>query len=415
MPMNPFEHKTGSVESCILDWKKLNQKPYNKNTVDPYTKLRVILSNGAEFEANWFMHQFSRHCDDNDLRRELALIRRVEQQQQKRITSLKPINESILEHTIGYEMLAVDLTSALAQGETNHTVKQALDFALLEDFDHLYRYADLLEGEQGVKAERLVGKHIEIMPGRPTLAHYRHPFDDIRQPIDCGDELLTKLHVGIIVAAEQQTMNYYMNIGGFYESEPGRKLYTEIAMVEEQHVTHYGSLMDPNTTWLECLLLHEYTECYLYYSNYKTETDESIKALWEELFEQEVAHLHKAAELLEKYEHKAWQQVIPDGTFPKLLKLEPSIDYVREVLNTVRLTSDREGYAEVDDMPDDADFFRYQQMVNTDIPNIQSHKVIKDYIAKNGEDYRYETEPHPVEALADRAQDNTELGRVKGA
>lgn len=65
-------------------WKDLLVKPYDKNTADPYTKLRVILMNGTEFEANWFSHQFSRHCSDNDLRREIALIRRVEQQQQKR-------------------------------------------------------------------------------------------------------------------------------------------------------------------------------------------------------------------------------------------------------------------------------------------------------------------------------------------
>ena len=32
-----------------------------------------------------------------------------------------------------------------------------MQFALLEDFDHLYRYADLLDMEDGVHAERLVG------------------------------------------------------------------------------------------------------------------------------------------------------------------------------------------------------------------------------------------------------------------
>jgi hypothetical protein len=55
------------------------------------------------------------------------------------------LNESILEHTIGYEQLAVDLTAELAKREVDCYVKTALDFALLEDFDHLYRYANLLE------------------------------------------------------------------------------------------------------------------------------------------------------------------------------------------------------------------------------------------------------------------------------
>ena len=98
-----------------------------------------ILMNGTEFESVWLGHQFSRHCADNDLRREIAMLRRIEQQQQKRIAALKPADESLLEHTIGYEQLAVDLTAIFAQRESDKYVKMAMDFALLEDFDHLYR------------------------------------------------------------------------------------------------------------------------------------------------------------------------------------------------------------------------------------------------------------------------------------
>ena len=81
--------------------------------------------------------------------------------------------------------------------------------------------------------------------------------------------IVTRLNVSIITAAEQQTMNYYMNIAGFYESDIGRKIYQEIGLVEEEHVTQYESLLDPNMSWLENLLCHEYTECYLYYSCFK--------------------------------------------------------------------------------------------------------------------------------------------------
>ncbi len=119
---------------------------------------------------------------NNDLRRELALLRRVEQQQQKRIACFKPIDESILETTIGYEQLAVDLTAILAQREPDAYVVQVMNLALLEDFDHLYRYADLLELERGIHAERLVGCYTEIMPGRPTIAEHRHPRDSVRKP-----------------------------------------------------------------------------------------------------------------------------------------------------------------------------------------------------------------------------------------
>ncbi len=68
-----------------------------------------------------------------------------------------------------------------------------------------------------------------------------------------------------------------MNIGTFYDSDLGRRLYQEIGMIEEQHVTQYGALLDPGMTWLENLLLHEYTECYLYWSCVEDETDLHIK------------------------------------------------------------------------------------------------------------------------------------------
>jgi rubrerythrin len=318
-----------------------------------------------------------------------------------------------LEHTIGYEQLAVDLTAELAKRECDCNVKKALDFALLEDFDHLYRYADLLEMEAGTRAESLVGGYTEIMPARPTIAHHRYPFDSIKQPIDSKTaDPMTKLCVGIITAAEQQTMNYYMNVCAAYPNTPGRALYREIGMVEEQHVSHYGSLMDVRCTWYENLLMHQYTECYLYWSCCETETDGNIRRVWERMFEMELSHLQKAVELLRKLEQKEYQQVVGEGTFPSPLKLESNIDHVRKVLSeTVQLTACRESYAHINDLENDADFFRYQKLVNPDVQDVASHSVIERLIRKNGQDYRFELSPNPIETLRCRTEDNTEVGR----
>ncbi|MBQ8426196.1 MAG: hypothetical protein IJX16_00325, partial [Clostridia bacterium] len=228
--MNPFNERPRAIVKSIQNWQQLYPKPYNKREVDPYTKTRIILMNGTEFEANWFSHNFARHTDNNDLRRELALTRFIEKQQQLKISLLKPADETILEHTIGYEQLAVDLTAELAKRELDCYVKNALDFALLEDFDHLYRYANLLEMEQGVYAEYLVGRYTEIMPGRPTIAHHRFPTDNVKRNINAKtSDVQTVLNTMIITAAEQQTMNYYMNVTNFAKSDIGRKLYMEIA------------------------------------------------------------------------------------------------------------------------------------------------------------------------------------------
>ena len=414
MNVNPFELKPKNPELSFRSLAKQASKPYDKNQVDPYTKVRIILMNGTEFEANAFSHNFARHVVDNDLRRDLAVVRRIEQQQQKALSSLKPMDEDILEHTIGYEQLAVDLTAIMAQNEPDKHVKKALDFALLEDFDHLYRFADMLEFEQGIQGERLVGSYTEIMPGRPTVSEHRHPFDDIKKRISCDKaNPQTKLNTMIITAAEQQTMNYYMNIGNHHPTELGRKLYAEIAMIEEQHVSEYGSLLDTNCTWLENWVMHEYTECYLYYSCMADEHDPEIKKLYETLYYEECGHLQKAAEMLEKHEGKHWSCLFPcGGNFPKLLKFNGNIEYIREVLkDTVCFTKDREGYIKASELNEKSDFKKYNKQVNKNESNVASHVVIDQYIKKNKKDYRYQLSEHPIKELQNRNEDNTCIGR----
>ncbi len=415
--MNPFNEKARPLEKLFLNWQQLYPKPYDKREVDPYTKTRIILLNGAEFEANWFSHQFARHTTDNDLRRELALVRDIEKQQQLKISLLKPKDESILEHTISYEQLAVDLTAELAKRELDCNVKTALDFALLEDFDHLYRYSNLLETEQGVSAEWLVGRYTEIMPARPTISHHRHPFDNVKKSIDAKTaDVQTVLSTMIITAAEQQTMNFYMNVTNFALSDMGRRLYQEIAMVEEEHVSHYESLMDANSSWFEMLLWHEYNECYLYWSCYMTETDPYIKNLWEENLYAEISHLHKASELLLKYEGKEWQEVIPCGDFPAPISLHENVEYVRKILNdTVQYTSLKEDYVKIKSLPDDSDFFRFQNIVNPTVDIVPSHNVIENIIRRRGADYRFQLAPNPIPELRNRRVDNTDVGRKPNA
>ena len=414
--VNPFYEKNAVPVDGFASVADYSPVPYDKKAASPYTKTRIILLNGAEFEANWFLHQFSRNCNNNDLRRDIALIRRHEQHQQKIISGLKPIDETDLETTIGYEQLAIDLTAILAWHVKDDYVKDALNFALLEDFDHLYRFANLLETEQGINANDLTGGYTEITPGRPTVAEPRHPYDEINRHI-AGEiaDPFTKLVVSIITAGEQQTMNYYMNIAGFHPSEIGRKLYSEIAMIEEQHVTEYGSLMDTTCSWLENWLMHEYTECYLYYSCFEDETNEYIKDLFYKHYLQECGHLQYVANLLLKYEGKPWQSLYPcGGDFPELLHFESNIDYIRGVLaKTINYTRDNEDYALLKDLKDNANYFKYQKQNVKKPESLPSHKVIEQHIKKFGTDYRFETKKNPVPELQNRKCDNTSVARKK--
>ena len=409
--MNPFMQKAPSVGATFESLPALYPRAYDPKEADPYTKCRIILMNGTEFEAVKFSHQMARHVSDPQLRAELAMARRTEQQQQKKLACLKPLGETVLEHTISYEQLAVDLTAHLAKRVESGNVRQALDLALLEDFDHLYRYADLMEMDDGQHAERLVGRYTEIMPGRPTISEHRFPMDGVSCALGKDAPLFDKLAAMTITAAEQQTMNYYMNQTGFYHHDLGRRLYQEIALIEEQHVTQYESLMDPNTTWLECSLMHEYAECYLYWSCAQTESDPHVRAIWEQSFEQELAHLHSAAQLLERFEGRHWQQVIPNADFPAPIVLESNIPYVRSVLTTVQNTCKDSRIVPVQLLDASDPFFAYQGLACGDEKQIASHAVIDQATARFGRDYRFETAPHPVSELQSRTQDNTAVGR----
>ncbi|MFQ9388374.1 MAG: hypothetical protein ACLR1V_05720 [Coprococcus sp.] len=408
MRFNPFEEKPMPLDRLFMDWDKLYPKPYHLGTVHPYTKVRIVLMNGTEFEAQWFGHQFSRHCQDNNLRRELAMIRRIEQMQQKRISCLKPKNETILEHTITYEQLAVDLTAFLARRENDCNVKTALDFALLEDFDHLYRYANLLDYEYGTCPEKLVGRYTEMTPARPTIAHHRYPTDSIFRSIDNQTASLeTKLGINIITAAEQQTMNYYMNIAPFYSrSDLGRRLYQEIGMIEEEHVSQYESLKDPSATWLEDLLMHEYTEMLSVLPCMMTECDLYIRKIWEECLIRKSLICTKPKRLLEKYENKAGSRSLAAAVTSDIPCSSARISTISVASLLQQPAAHRkEDVIPLNRLPENDPFFYYQHIMNDPLCGVASHVTIDARIRRKGCDYRFEIKENPLPELRNRRCD----------
>lgn len=399
MGFNPLQEKGIPIEQQLRNWSELNVQPYNSQEVHPYSRTRVITMNGVETESILFSHQFARHTAEPEIRQYLAQTRRIEQQQQKAINWLTPGDESTLRVTIGYEQVAVDLTAYLARTEPDPYLKQAFEFGMLEDFDHLYRYANLLDMLEGKQAEDITGQFTEIMPGRATADEHRHPIDDVRKPSDRQKaDPLSLLHVMTLVATEQQTMNFYMNVGNRYMEPLARGLYLEIAQIEEQHVTHYESMLDPNASWFERDVMHQYNECYLYYSFMQQETDPRLKQLWELHLNMEIAQLQKACEMMRKYEQRDPESLLPKE-LPEPFKFQENKDYIRQVLESqVGLTGDETQFVPVDDLPPDHRYFQYQQQMNGD--GIPSEQVIHAHEQKMGKDYRFETEgKHPVGSL----------------
>jgi hypothetical protein len=394
MSFNPLTERGIPLDRQVRNWREMDVAPIDPDYADPYTRCRIITMNGIEIESILFSHQFARCCSDQETRRQLAEVRNVEQQQQKVVNWLLPGTASPLETTIAYEQVAVDLTAWVARMEPDPYLKQAYEFGVLEDFDHLYRYANLYELVQHRKAERIVDGLTEVMPGRPTKLAHRHPADNVRDPYDrTKAKPLSKLHALTVMAAEQQTMNFYLNVGPQYMEPIARQLYQEIALIEEEHVTHYESLVDPGETWWERLVNHEYNECYLYYSFLQTESDRRVKAIWELHLNMELEHLRIACELMRRHDKREPEEVVAK-TLPKVLTFEPNKAYLRELLATqMDLTTLGAGYVR-----DAHERFEQMQQQIHGGEKPPSERVIDEHRERFGTDYRLETEgPHPYE------------------
>jgi len=399
MSFNPLTERGIPIEKQLRNWSELNVRPYDKMQVDPYTKARVILMNGIEVESIIFSHQFARHCDSPEVKGMLAMTRRIEQQQQKAINWLMPGNASILEATLGYEQVAIDLTAWLAQNEPDPYLKQTYDFGLLEDFDHLYRYANLYNLLEGKQAQDVIGHYTEVMPGRPTMVEHRHPLDDIRAHYDKNTvDPLSRLQVLTLLAGEQQTMNFYMNTGPTYMEPIARQLYQEIGLIEEEHVTHYESLVDPGETWWEQLVNHEYNECYLYHSFMQTESDPRVKAIWELHLNMELEHLHLACELMRRHDGRDPAEVLAPE-LPAPVTFEPNKQYLRELLDTqIDLTTLGAGY--VRDAHERFEKMQEQIHGGEEPP---SERVMAEHDAMFGREYRVQSEgEHPDPAMREK-------------
>jgi rubrerythrin len=327
-----LDSKGAPLERQKFTWRDMVQQPISKLDDDAYTRVMVILMNGIEMEAMRFQHSFARMCPDRELQLHLAKVRRKEAHQQAMVNWLLGADHSTLETTIGYEQVAIDITAAVAQKEPDPYLAQVYRYGLLEDFDHMYRYSALMDRLEGKDANNILQSYTDILPGRPTLDEHRDPSDELRRHYDRKKaHPLSKLHATTIMAAEQQTQNFYQNVGPTYADPVARQLYAEIAHIEEQHVTQYESIIDPSETWLEKWLLHEATEAYNYHSCAAQEPNPRIRAIWERFLDYELGHLHYVAELFKKHEKRDPLEVLPES-FPEPITVASQRDFVRKVL-----------------------------------------------------------------------------------
>ncbi|MBR1617038.1 hypothetical protein IJ670_02695 [bacterium] len=365
--MNFLKEKALPLEKQVKSWHDIVKRPYKRALVDCYTRCRQILMNGIEVEAWGFKHAFCRMIDDIDLKQTVSMIRRIEDMQETTMNWLCPPNQTVLDTTLAYEQIAVDLTAHLSQTEDDKYVKETFDFGLLEDFDHLYRYSQFANMLEETCPNDILQNQTDVLIARPTQYHHNCNAIRIRKPYDKEKTSpKTKVNILTLVSAEQQTHNFYAEHGFMYGNTDVKRLYAEIKDVEEEHVTMYETLIDPNETWLEKWLIHEFTEACCYYNCYLDEKDERIKLIFEQMFLYELNHLQTAGEYLQKLENKDPEEII--GTKEILpCHFKSQKEYVNSViLKETNKRLDTEGkYTTTDKLPDSWASYSVQEALNS--------------------------------------------------
>ncbi len=388
MSFNALKEKGMPLEKHLRTWHDIVKRPFDHSEVDCYTRTRQILLNGIEVEAWGFKHAFARlvpNLDDED-RKLISQIRRIEDMQETTVNWLTPAGQSVLDTTLGYEQVAVDLTAWLAQNEPDKYVKETYDFGLLEDFDHLYRYSQWSYIMEGSDPNHILQDQTDVVIGRPTQYHHNCNALRLRKPYNKDKTSpQTKINILTLLSGEQQTHNFYSEHGMMYSNDDLRRMYGEICDVEEEHVSMYESLIDPNETPFEKLLLHEFTEVCNYYNCYQDEIDDRLKTVWEEFMAMEIEHLHFAAEMLQKYEDRDPQEIIGDDIILPC-HFESQKDYVTSILTKEtgkRLGTDKD-YKEIEELPADWASYTVQNIVNKDgAPTEQVIQNIKTTIGRD--------------------------------
>jgi hypothetical protein len=332
MAINLLQDKGIALDKQQLNWKDMVGKPISKLDDDAFTRVRIILMNGLELDSLRTKQIAIRQ--NLEARLPLAELMRIEQHQATTINWLIGADHSPIETTIGYEQTAIEVTASVAQLEPDEYLAQGYRYALLEDFDHLYRYTALLDRLEGKDANNITQGYTDIVPARATLFHHRAPEHDLLEPYGPDAALATKLHALTLTGGEYQTHDYYMNIGPVFADPLARQLYAEIASVESQHITHYGSMLNPNETPLEKLLIGEACEIWNYAGCMEQETNPRIRAIWEKFLDYELGHFQVALNLFKDIERRDPQEVLGDGRLPQFIQFESQRAFVRRVVET---------------------------------------------------------------------------------
>lgn len=360
-----------ALEQQALHWRDMALPPISKLDDDAFTRVRIVLVAALEHGAVDFAHAAARGA--SGLREALARVRRVELHQALAVQSLLGVDHSALELGIAHKQCSIEVAAALAQREPDALVGSALRFGLLDDVDHLYRLAALLDRVEGKDANNIVQSYTDIAPGRPTILQHRAAQDDLCLPHDAlTAHAGTPMRVWTMLALSRRMGSWFAHSAIGQADPVVRQVHAEIASVDEQHATRYESLLDPREGWLEQWLLYQANEAMIYHACIEHETEPRVKALWERMLDYEIGQFRFVADLLRSQAGEDPQRIVPRN-LPAALGFSSQRDYVRKVL---------------------ADELELSARADAYVPRSQESQATRDYRA------RVNAEGSPSEAVA---------------
>jgi hypothetical protein len=325
---NPLDHRGIPLDRQTADWRELNVTGVDPEQVDPYTRRRIVAMSGVENAAVRFDRQVGRLADDPALRGRFDQLRSVEARQRHAVAGLLARPRTVLETALAYEEAAVDLDSWLARAEPDQPRRQVYECDALEDFQHVYRYAELLDALRRSRSGHLVDEATEMLPASRADESTVAPTSEPAAP-----DLVSTLNAITMLAIEQQTADFYDSVDTDVLEPPVRPVYREVSWAGRGQVDRHQPLVDPGSSRWEQLVAREYNECRLYHAFLEQESDPRIRAVWELNLQMELAHLRLAGNLLRRFDGREPEEIVGAG-LPDPPGFDANRQFLRHLLTT---------------------------------------------------------------------------------
>ncbi|MFC8436504.1 hypothetical protein [Streptomyces sp. NPDC057253] len=329
MPFNPLEHPGIPLDRQSQRQVPRAARPDAVDDGDPFTRCRVMTMHAIETEAALFDEELVRSCGDPKATGILTRLHDIEGRQLRTLRRLVPGRPGVLEAAVAQEQVSVDLTAWVARMEPDPRRRSLYRRTLEEDFDHLYRLANLYEmtthRSAGLDAEDLV----TMEPRRRSTIRPASGGTRPRQR-RTAPPALSELHALTLGITQLQTTHFYDGIG---LRRPGRRRTCgELGSIGHEHLTRADTSTDPGRTAWEELVMREYNECYLYHCFAEQETDSQLKALWEFHLGLELGHLHAACNLMRRQDGLDPSDILPPQ-LPSALDFTGNRDYLLTLMD----------------------------------------------------------------------------------